>query len=100
MSGFEPDLHEVVAAGLEKLAADDDAPDTEWLVRVVSAATKLFARGCETAGHELEPVDASVSTTEAVRLSVALARSQNLSPFDLALWFRRDDRRAEFAGES
>jgi hypothetical protein len=38
-------------------------------------------------GRELPPVGNDISTTEAVRLAVALSRSQNLSAFDLALWF-------------
>jgi len=61
----------------------------EELRRLVSAAVRLYAAACEREGVELMPVTGDISTTEAVRLSVALARSQNLSPFDLALWFRQ-----------
>ena len=55
----------------------------------VTAATKLYAAACEDAGRELPPLDSSVSTTEALTLACALLRSQNLTPFDMALWFSR-----------
>ncbi len=57
------------------------------LQRLVSTAVRLYAVACEREGVELPPLVPGISTTEAVRLSVALARSQDLSPFDLALWF-------------
>jgi hypothetical protein len=55
----------------------------------VTAATKLYAAACEEAGRELPPLDAGVSTTEALTLACALLRSQDLTPFDMALWFSR-----------
>jgi hypothetical protein len=82
-------------AELDRLAGDviasgqlDRVPHAE-LRRLIDAATRLYAAACEREGVELRPVSPAVSTTEAVRLSVALARSQDLSPFDLALWFHQ-----------
>lgn len=56
---------------------------------VLSAATRWYASAVEASGKEFRPVDAGVSATEAVTLACALLRSQDLTPFDLALWFSR-----------
>lgn len=56
---------------------------------VLSAATRWYASAVEAAGCEFAPVDATISATEAVTLACALLRSQELTPFDLALWFSR-----------
>jgi hypothetical protein len=71
----EESLFENMAV-LEKKAALGELP-VEVLQRVVSMTISIFARGCEQAGYELNPVTSQVATTDAVRLSVALARSQN-----------------------
>ncbi|MEI9812685.1 MAG: hypothetical protein WDO18_08420 [Acidobacteriota bacterium] len=63
--------------------------DPEAVRAMVTAATRLYAQACESAGRELPPLDASVSTTEALTLACALLRSQDLTPFDMALWFSR-----------
>ena len=76
---------------LERLADADDLTADE--VRdVVSAATRLYANACTRAGHELPPLDAGVSTTDAITLACALLRSQDLTPFDMAMWFSRGAR--------
>jgi hypothetical protein len=82
-------------AGLERLVGEvierDEigaVPPAE-LRRLIDATVRLYAAACERAGVELRPVSPAISTTEAVRLSVGLARSQDLSPFDLALWFHQ-----------
>ena len=62
---------------------------TEALTELVSQATLAYARAVEEAGHELPPLKPEVSTTDAITLACALLRSQNLTPFDLALWFSR-----------
>ena len=56
---------------------------------VVSAATRLYANACARAGQELTPVTPGISTTEAMTLACALLRSQDLTPFDMAMWFPR-----------
>jgi hypothetical protein len=56
---------------------------------VLSAATRWYGLAVEAAGEEFRPVDATISATEAVTLACALLRSQDLTPFDLALWFSR-----------
>ena len=57
--------------------------------KAVSEATRLYAAACEEAGKEIPPLEPGVSTTEALTLACALLRSQDLTPFDMALWFSR-----------
>jgi hypothetical protein len=57
--------------------------------KAVSEVTRLYAAACEEAGKEIPPLESSVSTTEALTLACALLRSQDLTPFDMALWFSR-----------
>ena len=77
---------------LDRLAeAGDLSPDD---VRVVmSAATRLYASACARAGEELPPVTSDVSTTDAISLACALVRSQDLTPFEMAMWFSRGAQR-------
>jgi hypothetical protein len=56
---------------------------------LVTEATRLYAKACEDAGRELPPLDPGISTTEALTLACALLRSQDLTPFDMALWFSK-----------
>jgi hypothetical protein len=73
---------------LDQLAEQPDlAP--EDVRAIVSAATRLYANASAQAGRELPPLSADVSTTDAITLSCALLRSQNLTPFDMAMWFGR-----------
>ena len=73
---------------LERLAGADDLTADE--VRgIVSTATRLYANACTRAGKELPPLTADVATTDAITLACALLRSQDLTPFDMAMWFSR-----------
>ena len=73
---------------LEQLVGRDDLTQDE--VRgIVSAATRLYADACTRAGEELPPVTQQVSTTDAITLACALVRSQDLTPFEMAMWFSR-----------
>jgi hypothetical protein len=38
---------------------------------------------------ELAPLAPDVSTTDALTLACALVRSQDLTPFEMAIWFSR-----------
>ena len=67
--------------------AEHLSPDT--IRAAVSAAVRLYSKAVDEAGVELPPVDPDMPTTEALTLSCALLRSQNLTPFDMALWFSR-----------
>jgi len=76
---------------LERFSLEGAEYLSEDTVRaVVSAVTRLYARAVEHAGEEIVPVDAEMPTTEALILSCALLRSQNLTPFDMAMWFSRN----------
>jgi hypothetical protein len=66
-----------------------NAADHAAVRAAVTVATRLYAEACEAAGRELPPLDPGVSTTEALTLACALLRSQDLTPFDMALWFSR-----------
>ena len=73
---------------LEQLVGRDDLTQDD--VRgIVSAATRLYANACTRAGEELSPVTSTVSTTDAITLACALVRSQDLTPFEMAMWFSR-----------
>jgi len=74
-------------AALEALNRASLTPDD--IRAVLTAATRWYASAVETSGQEFRPVDATISATEAVTLACALLRSQDLTPFDLALWFSR-----------
>lgn len=76
-----------VQAALETMNRAPLRPDD--IRAVLSAATRWYASAVEASGQEFRPVDATISATEAVTLACALLRSQDLTPFDLALWFQR-----------
>ncbi|HVG54010.1 MAG TPA: hypothetical protein VM846_06265 [Vicinamibacterales bacterium] len=76
---------------LEQLANTDHLPADD--VRgIISAATRLYAQACTQAGYELPPLAPDVATTDAMMLACALLRSQDLTPFDMAMWFSRGAR--------
>ena len=79
-----------VVAGLEQLV-DSATLSPEQVRAVVSAATRLYAAASSRAGEELTPVGPEVSTTDAVMLACALVRSQDLTPFEMAVWFSRGE---------
>jgi len=76
---------------LERLAGADDL-HAEDVRGIVTAATRLYAQACTQAGHELPPLAPDVATTDAMMLACALLRSQDLTPFDMAMWFSRGAR--------
>jgi hypothetical protein len=88
-----------LASQLERLAARTGAVLTEPgagvevteqdLRRLVSAGIRLYAAVSEQAAADIVPIDAEVSTTDAVVLACALLKARELNPFDLALWFSR-----------
>jgi hypothetical protein len=86
-----------LAGQLERLAAraralppEPAAGVTEQdLRRLLSAAIRLYAAVSEQAAQDIVPIDAEVSTTDAVVLACALLKARDLNPFDLALWFSR-----------
>ena len=80
-----------VVAGLEQLV-DSAELSPEQVRALVSAATRLYAAASARAGEELPPVGPEVSTTDAVSLACALVRSQDLTPFEMAVWFSRGQR--------
>ena len=76
---------------LEQLAESGEL-SPESVRAVVSAATRLFAQASDRAGGPVAPLAPDVSTTDALILACALLRSQDLTPFDMAVWFSRSQR--------
>lgn len=79
------------AAMLEQLSESGEV-SREALTALISAATRLYSSASARAGEELPPLEDSVSTTDALTLCCALLRSQDLTPFDMAVWFSRGQR--------
>jgi hypothetical protein len=77
-----------IVSTLEHLA-ETGVLSTEQIRSIVSATIKLYAAASERAGQELPPVTHDVSTTDALTLACALVRSQDLTPFEMAVWFSR-----------
>lgn len=75
--------------GAAAVIREASTPSLEVLRTVIGASIRLYAASCEAAGQELCPVGRDIATTEAMMLACALVRSQNLNPFDFALWFSR-----------
>jgi hypothetical protein len=75
----------------EQLADRTDLTEDE-VRAIVSAATRLYANASAQAGRELPPLTPDVATTDAITLACALLRSQDLTPFDMAMWFSRGAR--------
>jgi len=61
---------------------------------LMTEAVRLYAAVTEELEREIPPIDASISTTEAMVVACALLRAHRLNPFDLALWFSRTATRA------
>jgi hypothetical protein len=78
-------------SALEQLA-DRGELSPESVRAVVTAATRLYAQASDRAGELLAPLAPEVSATEALTLACALLRSQDLTPFDMAVWFSRGQR--------
>ena len=78
-------------AALETAHADGDLSSVseETLQGVMTPLVKFYTAVTENVGVELVPTGSTVTATEAVTLSCALLRAQDLNPFDLAIWFSR-----------
>jgi len=90
-AGASPDEVAGVVSALDRLAGNH-ALSPEQVRAVLSAAIRLYAAASERAGRELPPVGPEISTTDAVTLACALVRSQDLTPFEMAVWFSRGAR--------
>jgi hypothetical protein len=70
-------------------AGDVEALPEDALLRLVSTAVRLYATANAAASADIAPLEAEVSTTDAVVMACALLKARDLNPFDLALWFSR-----------
>lgn len=81
------DLEAEVAAGLDDGAIARLDPGTAG--RLVGVAGRCWGVAAEE-GHD-PPSGSDLSPTDAVVLATAALRSNDLNPFDLALWFSRSN---------
>ena len=87
-------LSGAVAAVRQRIDAATQAGELATVLRedvtnLMTGAIKLYAAYAEELETEIAPIDATVSTTEAMVVACALLRAQRMNPFDLALWFQR-----------
>lgn len=80
-----------IAAELLLIARSGARLPAEQVRQVVTSTTLLYSAAVSTEGKELSLADPAVNATDAVVLTCALLRGQNLNPFDLTLWFGRVD---------
>lgn len=86
-SDLARDLHDRVARVSD--AGQIARVPPEDITALTSEAVRLYAAVVEETEREIPPIDASISTTEAMVVACALLRAHRLNPFDLALWFSR-----------
>jgi hypothetical protein len=88
------DAHTPARAAVEMLQqlTDSGALSADDVRAIVSAVTRLYTSASTRAGAELPPLEADVSATDALTLACALVRSQDLTPFEMAVWFSRGER--------
>lgn len=97
-SDANPQLGDLTRALHQRIAAVTDAGQIARVApgdvtAVMTEAVRLYAAVTEEIEREIPPIDASISTTEAMVVACALLRAHRLNPFDLALWFSRTARR-------
>ncbi len=98
-SEANPRLDDLTRAVHERIAATAEAGQIgrvppEDVTALLTEAVRLYAAVTEEIEREFPPIDASISTTEAMVVACALLRAHRLNPFDLALWFSRTARRS------
>lgn len=87
LDAISRELDDAVTAAIDNGALGNSDPAT--VTRIVTAAVRLYGALAELNDQHVEPVDESVSPTEAVVMATALLRARDLNPFDLALWLSR-----------
>lgn len=80
-------LHDRIAVAIE--AGQIARVPSQDVTALLTEAVRLYAAVTEEIEREIPPIDASISTTEAMVVACALLRAHRLNPFDLALWFSR-----------
>jgi hypothetical protein len=70
-------------------AGELSAVPSECVTNLLTGAIKLYVACADELETDIPPIDATVSTTEAMVVACALLRAQHMNPFDLAVWFQR-----------
>ncbi|MGH9715755.1 MAG: hypothetical protein ACRD4R_03365 [Candidatus Acidiferrales bacterium] len=88
------DLNDLARALHQRIAATIGAGHiarvaSQDVTALLTEAVRLYSAVVEETEREISPIDASISTTEAMVVACALLRAHRLNPFDLALWFSR-----------
>ena len=89
MSSSEVPDPATVSAEAGRLAEAGAELTPDQLVALLGAATKLYGLAAARTGREIPLAGAAMTPTDVVVLCCALLRAQDLSPFDLTLWFGR-----------
>lgn len=93
-SDAAPQFADLTGALHDRIAATVDAGQIARVpaadvMALLTEAVRLYAAVTEEIEREIPPIDATISTTEAMVVACALLRAHRLNPFDLALWFSR-----------
>ncbi len=93
-SNENSELGDLTSALHDRIARTIDAGQISRVAQqdvtaLLTEAVRLYAAVVEETEREIPPIDASISTTEAMVVACALLRAHHLNPFDLALWFSR-----------
>ena len=70
------------------------AVPSECVTNLLTGAIKLYVACADELEIDIPPIDATISTTEAMVVACALLRAQHMNPFDLAVWFQRTEPKA------
>ena len=98
MSPSDSSLDDLLAEHLAQLrmievtvAASDRAAELRFALcgDLLGVATRLFCAVAEVQGEGVVPPSLGLTPTDAVVVSSALLRDQDMTPFDLTLWFQR-----------
>ncbi|HZI78149.1 MAG TPA: hypothetical protein VFD69_01485 [Vicinamibacterales bacterium] len=86
----DAEAHAAIAALEQGAGRGELSPES--VCALVSAAARLYTRALERAGEALPALPPDISATDALTLACALLRSQDLTPFEMAVWFSRGQR--------
>jgi hypothetical protein len=67
----------------------DDDLDLELCARLLGSAVRMFVAAGNAAAQDCALPRLDLTPTDAVVVAAALLRDQDLTPFDLTLWFQR-----------
>jgi hypothetical protein len=82
-----PELVDTACAASRRLADGGEDLATGAVSELLTAAVRLYALASERRHEGIGGAELIVTPTEAVTVAAALLRSQQLTPFEFAIWF-------------